>query len=141
MSQRIRCQTRFDITETGVKNRSHKSNMQFKDVSGRVIGTESEWNRARNQQCNWETVNQIISLRTLPENITRPVHNVDTGIWSFEFVVVDPATVACDGNPVGYLQKDCEDVPMIQGLDETGEIAPVLVSLGADANIWFELLA
>jgi hypothetical protein len=141
MSQRIRCQTRFDITETGVKNRSNKANTQFKDVSGRVIGTESEWNRARNQQCNWETVNQIISLRTLPENITRPVHNADTGIWSFEFVVVDPATVACDGNPVGYLQKDCEDVPMIQGLDETGEIAPVLVSLSADANIWFELLA
>lgn len=141
MSQRIRCQTRFDITETGVKNRNHKSKIVFRDAAGHEITTDAEWNRARNQQCNWETVNQIISLRTLPENITRPVHNANTGTWSFEFVVVDPATVACDGDPVGYLVTDSADVPMILGLDETPDVAAFLITTGADANTWFEPLS
>jgi hypothetical protein len=141
MTVRIRCQTRFDITETGVKNRNHKAKIVFRDATGREITNEFEWNRARNQQCNWETVNQVISLRTLPENISRPVHNADTGIWSFEFAVVDPASITCDGNPVGYLLNDCAGVPMILGLDETPEITPFLISTGTDANIWFELVA
>jgi hypothetical protein len=141
MNVRVRCQTRFDITETGVKNRNHKAKIVFRDATGREITNELEWNRARNQQRNWETVNQVISLRTLPENISRPVHNADTGIWSFEFAVVDPASIAHNGNPVGYLLNDCADVPMILGLNETPNITAFLVSSGLDANIWFELLA
>lgn len=141
MTVRIRCQTRFDITETGVKNRSHKARIVFRDATGREITNELEWNRARNQQCNWETVNQVISLRTLPENITRPVHKADIGIWTFEFAVVDPASITHNGNPVGYLLNDCADVPMILGLNETPNITPFLISSGPDANIWFELLA
>lgn len=140
MSQRIRCQTRFDITETGIKNRNHRPGVQFRDVTGREITTDAEWNRARNQQANWETVNQIISLRTLPENITRPVHNANTGTWWFEFVVIDPATVACDGDPVGYLVTDSAGVPMILGLDETPHTVNFLITAGVDANCWFELM-
>jgi hypothetical protein len=141
MTVRIRCQTRFDITETGVKNRSHKARIVFRDATGREITNELEWNRARNQQCNWETVNQVISLRTLPENITKPVHKADIGIWSFEFAVVDPASITYNDNPVGYLLNDCADVPMILGLNETPDITPFLISSGPDANIWFELSA
>jgi hypothetical protein len=141
MTVRIRCQTRFDITETGVKNRSHKARIVFRDATGQEITNELEWNRARNQQCNWETVNQVISLRTLPENITRPVYKADIGIWTFEFAVVDPASITHDSNPVGYLLNDCADVPMILGLNETPDITPFLISSGPDANIWFELLA
>jgi hypothetical protein len=141
MNVRVRCQTRFDITETGVKNRNHKAKIVFRDATGREITNELEWNRARNQQRNWETVNQVISLRTLPENISRPVHNADTGIWSFEFAVVDPASITHNGNPVGYLLNDCADVPMILGLNETPNITAFLVSSGLNANIWFELLA
>jgi hypothetical protein len=141
MTVRIKCTTRFDITETGVKNRNHKARIVFRDATGREITNELDWNRARNQQCNWETVNQVISLRTLPENISRPVHNAETGIWSFEFAVIDPASVTCDGNPVGYLLNDCAGVPMILGLSETPGITPILISSGSDANIWFELLA
>jgi hypothetical protein len=138
---RVKCSTRFDITETGVKNRSHKARIVFRDATGREITNELEWNRARNQQCNWETVNQVISLRTLPENISRPVHKADIGIWTFEFAVVDPASITHDSNPVGYLLNDCADVPMILGLNETSNITPFLISSGPDANIWFEVLA
>lgn len=137
---RVKCSTRFDITETGVKNRSYKSQMTFRDRAGRKITTAADWNRARNQQCNWETINQIISLRTLPENITTPVQDADSGIWHFEFDVVDPASIFCDGNPVGYLLSDCVGVPMILGLDEAAETPACIVSAGSDANIWFDLL-
>lgn len=140
MTIRVKCSTLFDITETGVKNRSYKSKIEFKDSNGREITSNEDWNRARNQQCNWETINQIISLRTLPENITSPVQDADTGIWHFEFNVVDPASIFCDGNPVGYLLSDCVGVPMILGLDETAGLAASIISVGPGANIWFELL-
>jgi hypothetical protein len=140
MTIRVKCSTLFDITETGVKNRSYKSQMTFRDRSDHEITTPEDWNRARNQQCNWETINQIISLRTLPENITTPVQDADTGVWHFEFIVVDPASIFCDGNPVGYLLSDCVGVPMILGLDETAGLSASMVSIGPDANIWFDLI-
>jgi hypothetical protein len=137
---RVKCSTLFDITETGVKNRSYKSQMTFRDRANREITTPEDWNRARNQQCNWETINQIISLRTLPENITTPVQDADTRIWRFEFNVVDPASIFCDGNPVGYLLRDCTGVPMILGLDEAAGISASITSAAPDANIWFDLI-
>jgi len=137
---RVKCSTLFDITETGVKNRSYKSQMTFRDRANREITTPADWNRARNQQCNWETINQIISLRTLPENITTPVQDASTGIWHFEFDVVDPASIFCNGNPVGYLLSDCTGVPMILGLDESAGVASTIVGEGSAANIWFDLI-
>jgi hypothetical protein len=137
---RVKCSTLFDITETGVKNRSYKSKIAFKDSNGNEIATSEDWHRSRNQQSNWETINQIISLRTLPENITSPVFVENSRIWSFEFDVVDPASIFHDGDPVGYLLKDCMGVPMILGLDEIAGIASTIVSKGSDANIWFDLI-
>ena len=137
---RVKCSTLFDITETGVKNRSYKSKIAFKDSNGREITSDNAWNRARNQQCNWETINQIISLRTLPENITSPVFVEKTRTWYFEFDVVDPASIFRDGDPVGYLLNDCVGVPMISGLDEIAGIASTIINTGPDANIWFELI-
>ena len=137
---RVKCSTLFDITETGVKNRSYKAKIVFKDSNGQEITSSGDWNRARNQQCNWETINQIISLRTLPENITSPVFVGTAKMWYFEFDVVDPASIFRDGNPVGYLLNDCVGVPMILGLDEIAGIASTIVGTGSDANIWFELI-
>ena len=140
MTIRVKCRTQFDITETGVKNRSYKAKTVFKDSNGHEITSSGDWNRARNQQCNWETINQIISLRTLPENITSPVFVEQTRTWYFEFDVVDPASIFRDGDPIGYLLNDCVGVPMISGLDEIAGIASTIISTGSDANIWFELI-
>ena len=137
---RVKCSTLFDITKTGVKNRSYKAKILFKDSNGQEITSSEDWNRARNQQCNWETLNQIISLRTLPENITSPVFVEKTRTWYFEFDVVDPASIFRDGDPVGYLLNDCVGVPMISGLDEIAGIASTIINTGPDANIWFELI-
>jgi len=140
MTVRIKCTTRFDITETGIRNRVFRSNMPFRDKTGRTIVTQAEWQLARNQQCNWETVNQVISLRTLPERISTPTQDSSTATWSFEFDVVDPSSVFHNNNPVGYLIADCDGVPMITGLGESPESVDFLSSLDTAANIWFDVV-
>jgi hypothetical protein len=113
----IRCCTRFDITATGVKNNFQKNRESASDAA--------QWNHRRNQQRNWETINQIISLRTLPVNITTPQRRDDS--WEFEFEIEQPATVELAGDPVGLLNADCRDVPMLTGLDEQPGTASVLI--------------
>ena len=140
MTVRIKCTTRFDITETGIRNRVFRSNMPFRDKTGRTITTQAEWQLARNQQSNWETVNQVISLRTLPERISTPVADSAAATWSFEFDVVDPGSITVNNNPVGYLIADCDGVPMITGLGESADNTAFLSSTGTNTNIWFDVV-
>jgi hypothetical protein len=114
--------------------------MPFQDKTGRAITTQTEWQLARNQQCNWETVNQVISLRTLPEHISTPLVDSAAATWSFEFDVVDPGSVAFNNNPVGYLVADCDGVPMITGLGESADNSAFLSSTGTNTNIWFDVV-
>jgi len=139
MTVRIKCTTCFDITETGIKNRFHKSGLHFTDQAGQKINDDFSWQRSRNQQCNWETINQIISLRTLPENITSPVCKDHK--WMFEFDVVDPSSVEKNGNPVGILKDDCNGVPMITGLTEQNVLESMLMTGIENENIWFEIIS
>ena len=124
----ITCRTRFDITASGVRSNFNKNRMAAAD--------EKQWTHDRNQQRNWETINQIISLRTLPVNITLPQRIQVDGktFWEFVFEVEQPATIEYDGDPVGILKADCRDVPMIVGLDEDSGIQGVLI---VDTNIEF----
>ena len=133
MTIRIKCTTLFDITATGVKNRFHKSRLPFNDTTGKMITSDLEWQRSRNQQSNWETVNQVISLRTLPEDISNPQET--NNHWTFEFTVVDPDTVHRVGDPVAALKDDCIGVPMALGLSESDNLDPLLMP---SVNIWFE---
>lgn len=124
MHSRICCVTTFDITNTDRRNRPRAGDLTAA--------------RQRNQQRNWETINQIISLRCLPENIQRPRHDIERGSWSFCFDL--PSLSAVSGHrPLSLLQEDCEGVPMILGLEEWSGHAPVLHSLGPDCNIWFSV--
>ena len=120
MTLQVRCTTRFDITVTDVRNNFSRSRLPFHDATGFLIQDLTSWNRSRNQQRNWETINQIISLRILPENITKSykITQNSESWWVFEFLVVQVAAIEFDKNPVGMLYKDCQDVPMLTGLDE-----------------------
>jgi len=143
MTVTIQCATLFDITETGVRNHTANARLPFQDLAGQEVDTESAWVRSRNQQRNWETVNQILALRTLPENISSPVRQpTDRGnTWQFEFDVPDLSAVSEGDAALGLLLQDCESVPMITGLGETVNIEPVLRTQSPDANIWFTLKA
>ena len=62
MSFRIRCYTLFDITATGVINRTKPG----------VDVLPEDWLRKRNTQCNFDTILQVISLRSQPEIVDIP---------------------------------------------------------------------
>ena len=138
MTVTIRCSTLFDITVTGVRNHTSNSQMPFQDQAGQLIETDSQWVRSRNQQRNWETLNQILALRTLPENIQGP--RSQGSQWQFEFDIPNISAVSTQDQVLGLLLQDCEAVPMITGLSETAHVIPELRTHGPDANIWFELV-
>ena len=79
---RFSCTTLFDITATGVTGHFKSSRAPFEDRAGNTIQDVADWNRSRNQQRNWETVNQIIGMRTQVDS-TMPKREGSS--WSFEF--------------------------------------------------------
>ena len=135
---RIKCRTQFDITATGVRNRFVKSRMPFTDDAGQLIDTDVKWGRSRAQQSNWETINQLIQLRTLTENIS--ITSKIDNCWEFEFDVVDPAAIGTEHDPVGFLNRDCDGVPMNIGLNDNNLIDSVIKTVSGDANTWFNII-
>lgn len=136
---RVRCCTYFDITATGVKNHYRPSHGAFRDATGRIIGDTATWNRARNQQRNWETVNQLISLRALPVEITMPTvtQQQDRNAWTFEFLIEQAGALTVGDDVIGALTQDSYMIPMLTGLDETPAEDKFLT---AEVNIFFSVL-
>ena len=139
MSQRLICHTLFDIQRTDVRGIYRVDFQPFRERQGQWITDRDTWNQARNRQRNFETLVQIISLRTLPENITDPTWDEQRRQWWFGFQVPDPASVAWGADPVGALRYDADRVPMITGLGEPGHIGAEIRSYGPDANVWFDI--
>jgi len=126
--------TLIDITPTGVINYSPQN--EFK----------------RNQQRNWETVQQILSLRTQPTimetgNFVDDVIGYNFGInytgehkiWTFKFGV-DYADIYQEGpDKFGLIKYDFKITPVILGLTETvqPELA-VFTPKGPWNNIYFK---
>lgn len=129
MVWQVMCKTRFDITATGVKSNYNKNRIPFVDKSGRTVNNIERWHFARNQQRNWETINQLISLRTIPLDISNPVKHVDNGIsiWQFDFSIQDISTLSNNADQLGGLKRDCEHVPMLTGLEENAGTGDWLV--------------
>ena len=133
---KVLCRTLFDCTYTGITGHLRPQHLPFTTKTGLVIDTAEQWNRARNQQRNWETINQVLSLRALPTDITDPVIIEQDGLrlWQFEFSVEQPGALAADGDAVGALKQDCVGVPMITGLAENAGVDDALI---VDRNITF----
>ena len=127
--------TLVDITSTGVTH-------------NRV---ENE--RQRNQQRNWETVIQCMGLRTQPLDIRGPVvleMQVDDDtfgqmyygwhkVWAWTFYAERTGTWDVQGNELALLHKDFDQVPIIQGLDETARfILPIFYTSGGIKNVFFK---
>ena len=111
----------------------------------------------RNQQRNWETVLQTLGLRTQPLLIKGPIvteSNLADGwdfgeyfqgrhkIWVWTFAVEHADIFLTDNDPLGGLRKDFEQVPFVQGLDETARfMLPIFYPYGTIKNIYFKNLA
>ena len=132
---KILCRCLFDITATGVTGHFKSSRIPFRDRADQDVVDEVTWNRARNQQRNWETLTQLISLRTQVIDLTMP-ERFD-GAWEFEFATETPDAYGPENDPTQILRADTDRVPMMQTLS-TGEFfSEELVVSGPDQNIWF----
>ena len=134
---KITCRTLFDCTFTGITGHYRSSEVPFVDRAGQPISDQRDWNHSRNQQRNWETLLQIIGLRTQPQDLTIPTYK--DGVWEFEFKSESESVFEMHGNPdlLAGLKSDCEGVPMMLNLQEQPRMAPTISISGDDQNIWF----
>lgn len=111
-----------------------------------------ELERMRNKQRNWETVVQILGLRTqimsinqlktetkdLSQHVFGSDYQDKQRVWTFEFEVEFENLYLQDHDPYGILKKDFAQSPIILGLDETAKPPmPLFYTDGACKNIYF----
>jgi len=126
--------TLIDVTQTGVTSFSLDKQKQ------------------RNQQRNWETIHQILSLRAqlyefeslgmVADNLSKysfginysGVHN----IWKFSFAVERPDIYPAELDKYAHLKDDFAITPVILGLDESiTPPMPLFYVSGPDRNVYF----
>lgn len=146
MSYTITCYTLFDITETNVLNR-HRT----------VI--DQEWLYKRNTQSNFDTIQQVISLRSQPELVRSPnkmlirfdeftdfgflfeqIDNETYPCWSFDFTIQHPSVFYDGLTELGALYRDCDQVPIVKCNTEWDKLPAFLDSSDELRNIYFKVL-
>lgn len=109
----------------------------------------------RNQQRNWETVLQCISLRAQPLHIQEPemldVENISLlnfgdfytskqKVWTWAWAVEHTGVYDSIDKPLALLQKDFEQVPVVTYLEETAKfMLPIFYPYGSIKNVYFKL--
>jgi len=117
------------------------------DKHGNQIKNENDWKCARNQQRNWETILQILSLRTQPLRIIGPRKVRTSGFidkdsvhaWKFTFESEHDQVFGDDTDRFGNLKNDCNGVPMLMGLGENMRLTPYLTTKNGFINTYFEI--
>jgi hypothetical protein len=146
MSYKISCYTLFDITQTGVINRGKPG-----------IDEDMEaWLFKRNTQCNFDTILQVVSLRSQPEDISKPKvkeislsefqnfgflleNDEKVNSWSFSFTIQHPSVFNDGISDLGSLYNDCDQVPMIKTDTIWNKIPAFLDSSDELRNIYFKV--
>lgn len=145
----IRCYTLFDIKDTGISNRRPPADLDPTKVE--------EWNKNRNRQVNLDTILQIVSLRSQPENITTVYSKIidfnEFNNFGFLFREEEPQQISFfdfsvnhknvfdNGlDPLGHLFEDCAEVPMIKIGTEWDKLPNFLDTSPELKNIHFEVL-
>jgi len=134
--------TLIDITATGIVAPYNSTLKQVIDDSDTIINNETSWNKSRSKQRNWETLVQVLGLRSLPNILYTPVckyeslSNFDFGsaykgkenVWCFEFTTEQNQLFTLGDKPTALLQQDLHQVPVITNLDETVDISPGIIN-------------
>lgn len=135
---KILCRTLFDCTATGVTGHMRTNDFPFKDAAGQTVDNALAWNRSRNQQRNYETLIQLISLRTQPINVTDTDQNQQ--YWQFSFETENESVYGSGTDAFENLLQDCAGVPMVTNLGEQQSLNAVIETAGPRQNIWFEAI-
>jgi hypothetical protein len=149
MSFKVSCYTLFDITQTGVINRSRPGPEDEPDV----------WLHKRNTQCNFDTILQVISLRSQPEEIGIPKlikikfnefdnfgflfsqePDEEYNCWTFDFTIHHPSVFYDGITELGHLYADCDQVPMIKTNTTWDKLPAFLDSTDELRNIYFKVI-
>jgi hypothetical protein len=147
MSFKVSCYTLFDITQTGIVNRSRPGPEDDAEL----------WLYKRNTQCNFDTIVQAVSLRSQPENISIPtstkikldefenfgflLENDEQVIcWTFDFDIQHPSVFNDGISELGALYSDCDSVPMIKTNTIWNNLPAFLDSSDELRNIYFKVL-
>jgi len=149
MSFKLSCYTLFDITQTGVVHRSKPGPEDDPTV----------WLYKRNTQCNFDTILQVISLRSQPEDIEEPQlikikftefqnfgflfdqnDDEEFNCWTFNFTVQHPSVFYDGITELGYLYADCDQVPMIKTKTSWDKLPAFLDCTDELRNIYFKVL-
>lgn len=135
----IVCYTLVDITCTNFVRRPKTQQEAFQ----------------RNQQRNYETFLQLISLRSQPLIVKPPtkIASVDINdyqfgeyympsvfkydVWTFQFDSEHIDSYGSGGTPVGSLNDDFDSVPVIGDLTETAKIHSMINTKGPRTNTYF----
>ena len=136
----IVCWTLADITSTGYTRRP--SNIK-----------ES---KKRNQQRNYETFLQLISMRNQPTVVIEPTMMNDRDItvmpfgksyfqdlgfkynvWMFAFECEQETVFSNASSQLGMLLDDFDGVPIITDLDENAKISNTINTIGEKCNTFF----
>jgi hypothetical protein len=137
---KIACKTLFDCSVTGVTGHFKLSQIPFTDRAGQLVDNSADWHRSRNQQRNWETLLQVIGLRTQPEITQYPIQQ--DAVWCFEFTTDAAGVYGLDNNPdpLAGLAQGCAGVPMVTNINEQTTESAVLCVQGQGQNIWFNTI-
>lgn len=118
------------------------------DVTKNYDGQDLE----RNQQRNWESVIQTISLLAQPVLLEKPtsgmidlssmefgeIHQGEQRVWSMTFGVEHADVFASEHGATGRLENMFDQVPVIAGLSETARfLIPIFFTSGTIKNIYF----
>ena len=142
---KIQCVTLFDITRSGINTRRQEHGI-----------VDEQYQKKRNQQSNFETVLQLVSMRGQPENITDPekimavptksnfgkLYETKSKIptWTFFFEINQQDVFTDEDGELGKLAKDCVGIPIITGLDEWSKLGKILDMTDEYRNIYFRVI-
>jgi hypothetical protein len=140
--QKVECHCLFDITHTGITG--HTRNMSFPvvDKNQNHITTSAQLNCARNQQRNFDTLLQLIGLRTQIFSIESP-ELCESSLWPgkkcwrFSFEIEHNSQWLVDNDEFWVLKQDSHNTPMITGLTESTGLDPLLDATGTHPNITY----
>jgi hypothetical protein len=151
--KRVECYCLFDITCTGVTNQRRTNSWPITANDGQIIDNERALHYARNQQRNWDTITQLISLRTQPFNLTNPkqiklTDPASAGFdragpltaWHFEFEIEFADQWRENDDELFRLKQDTNGVPMIIGLEESDGIGTLLNTNSSVRNIVYSTM-
>lgn len=145
---RYQIKTLIDISPTGIISEFRDNvPLPFVDDLKNIINNQETWNVSRNEQRNWETLIQCISIRAQPIMLESPIEeevsitSLDFGytgkkkVWTFDFGFETPDIYLNNDDPVNLLTHQLDVIPIITGLNETANLTTsTMVTTGTKVN-------